>query len=417
MNISISTPNLSLLPKRLLLSLTVIVLAFFSSAANAQSEPFDDEPPEYMPGLIADYQSPTGRAQRVDHDISFAWGDAAPDTRLQPGSDFSATWNGYLQVKENGSFQLSLFACGQVTVTLGGEQVLSAQAAEPQWLQCAARELQFGRHELQIEFRKTHPAARLGLYWSGPSFALEPVSPSFLLHATEESPDHSYQLGASLSRGLRCAACHETAVPGEPLAAPSLAHLQDNLRPSWLLNRLTSQADGSLTSSRMPHFGLAEQDAAAITAALLAASDKPKVPQAIEPQLEAAKQRRGKKGASLRTTADPQQGQMTFAAQGCTACHQLGSLGPAQELDAQLFAGGDLSQLAAKRTENFLHRWLVDPAQCNPQHRMPKFELSLLERLDLVTYLAGQGEAGADATEMVAAADARRGARLIAEHR
>lgn len=392
----------------------LFVLACLPSIAWAQSVD-EDEPPEYLPGLIAEYSSPGTTLTRVDPDIAFDWSERAPDLRLDPDGEFGVRWSGYLQVKENGSFELRLHACGRVEVSVAGQQVLAAEVEEPQWMECTPVDLRFGRHALEIKFRKTNAQPRLGLFWSGPGFALEPISPAAFFHDFDQTPDTSFEIGQTLSRGLRCAACHEFAGADVPLPAPALRHLQDNLRPSWLVERLSrSKADGRTTA--MPHFGLPRNDAAAITAALFAASSPAEPPQDLEQVLEAANKRRNKKDAEIRTQPSAEQGEVVFVSIGCVACHQIDKLGGAPSSTEQLFAGGDLSQLAVKRTADFITRWLADPGQVNPQHRMPVFELSPLEQLDLVAFLSQQGSQ-ASRNDTRASGDVNRGAGLIAQHR
>ncbi|MCA9183661.1 MAG: hypothetical protein KDA51_19505, partial [Planctomycetales bacterium] len=66
----------------------------------------------------------------------------------------------------------------------------------------------------------------------------------------------------------------------------------------------------------------------------------------------------------------------------------VGELGRPSELAQQLFGGGNLTNIAEKRTNVFFRQWLSDPARVNPDHRMPQFDLTPLEQLDLVTYLS-----------------------------
>ena len=47
--------------------------------------------------------------------------------------------------------------------------------------------LSFDRHPLAMEFRQTEPTARVALFWSGPQFSIEPISPRSLLHARADT--------------------------------------------------------------------------------------------------------------------------------------------------------------------------------------------------------------------------------------
>lgn len=396
----------------------------------------DDEPAEFVAGLLANYSWLDRSVSQLDEDILFDWSQIAPSTQMPPQSNFSVVWTGQLQAKENGLFQLSLWACGRFKVLLGGKEILSGESNVDQWHRSAPLELRFGYHDLQVEFVSTSAKPRVSLFWSGPTFALEPVSSRFLFHrntATTKAPaaelpdadalDGKYAVGQTLARGLRCAACHELESAAKPLAAPALTHLQENLRPSWLVERLTARPDAGEPNhtargdiAHMPHFAMPLNDAMAISAALFAASADSSVIEAIEPQLQRANRSRPKKEPEIRTEAAAAQGEIAFVSLGCLACHQVDQLGQASTLEQQVFGGGDLSLLAAKRTSDFVKRWLENPALVNADHRMPQFELTLLERLDLAAYLSHLGT-DASRNDTRAAGDAKRGIALIAEYR
>lgn len=420
------------------LKLLLLVLASLSAHAIWAQEIDDEEPAEFLPGLMASYRWQDHSERSLDEDILFDWRQIPPLTQIAPASDFSVIWKGQLQARENGQFQLSLLACGSVKVMLAGKEIISGDSTEDRWYRSGPLDLRFGYHDLQVEFARTNGKPRVSLFWSGPTFALEPISSRSFFHrnpaapssnstpATAPAPDMSlgqYALGETLSRGLRCGACHELETATNTLSAPALTHLQDNLRPSWLVERLTAQANADDENQsalggihHMPHFSLPLNDALAISAALFAASAESKLPGAIEPQLQRANKDRPKKEPAIRTQAQPSQGEIAFVSIGCVACHQVGQLGRTEDVEHHVFGGGDLTSLAAKRTSNFIKRWLDNPALVNADHRMPLFELTLLERLDLAAYLSQLG-ADVSRNDSRAAGDARRGIALIAEHR
>ena len=400
----------------------------------AAQEFLDDEPLEFAPGLVASYRWPEGQLVRLDADIAGDWSRSRPVTQMPPDSSFAVVWEGQLHARENGAFQLCVYASGRVKVELAGQELLSAQTPEPTWLIAEPLELRYGHHALRVEFESTSPQPRIGLFWSGPSFALEPISARYLFHrpASLSSPPAgaSYHTGQLLARGLRCGACHTSGSQLEPLPAPALTHLRGNLHPSWLIQRLMQPAPvtptatdrreesspaGNALESRMPHFGLSREDAAAIAAALITHSADSPEPEPLEAQLQAANQRRGRKDPEIRFQASAEQGEVAFVSIGCPACHQSGPLGQPQELSVQLFGGGDLNQLAAKRTPDFVRRWLGNPAEVNPDHHMPVFDLSRLERLDLQAYLVSLDAPPDDPRRPLG--DPQRGVALIAEHR
>ncbi|MEZ6075388.1 MAG: hypothetical protein R3C56_06870 [Pirellulaceae bacterium] len=66
-------------------------------------------------------------------------------------------------------------------MSLAGKQVLDAHCDQPRWLASEPIELRFGYHQLEIDFEPTAAPARLGAYWSGPSFTVEPIGSQYLL--------------------------------------------------------------------------------------------------------------------------------------------------------------------------------------------------------------------------------------------
>ncbi len=398
---------------------------FLWQSGETMAQSFGDEPPEFSPGLLASYQSPTARAERIDEDLLFNWTEGSVDERFEPGAPFSAHWTGWLQAKADGNFEIKVYgAAGTLKVRLNDQEIVTADLAEPRWVTSEPINLQYGRHAVDISYVSQGANARIGFYWSGPGFGLEPIAPRFWVHRTDSTPEQLFERGRTLSRGLRCAACHQfDASFEEPLKAPALTHLQDNLRPSWLVEHLTQGSPSSpdLSVRRMPYYALHRNDAAAISAALFAASVESATPEDVAAQLKLAAKKRGKKEPPVRTEADPERGAISFSSIGCLACHQVGDIGKLpNEIplppEHGIYAGGDLSKIAAKRTQSFFARLLADPATVNTQHRMPAFELDLNERFDLTAYLAALGgELSRNDTR--ASGDVDRGLGLIAKHR
>ncbi len=362
-----------------------------------------DAPPEFLPGLICTIQSDGRTVSRVDPDVLFNWQNQAIDLRLPPDAPCTLRWTGFLQSKENGDFQFHVHVGGKVKLRIDGQEILEASYPQPKWVSSKALTLSFGRHPIEIEYTSTNDAARrLGVYWSGPQFELEPLVERHLSHPAEQTLTDQFAVGAQLNRALRCQSCHAGSDGRDPLPAPALTHLEDNLRSEWLIDRLMSQPDlttlddsgETLTSSlkdgqRMPHFGLSRADAEALAVTLVAYSAKSIAPKAyVKPK--AAKPKKDEPLA--RVDPSPEAGRTAFLTLGCLACHQLGELG-----SEKLFDGGDLSNIATKRTEKFLARWLENPAQVNSDHRMPIYKLSPLEQADLTLFLQNlRGQPAAD---------------------
>lgn len=394
---------------------------------------FDDEPPEYLPGLLATYECDGKSITKVDEQVQFDWGVEHLDKRLPAGLPFKATWEGILNLKDDGVFQLQAYLAGTLELKIDDKVVLRAEADTAGWISEQEVKLEFGRHRLEVKYEsmESPSASKVALFWRGSTFQLEPLAAQHLQHATidreryVESLDKSdlFELGQALSRGLRCAACHKFGVEESVMEAPAITHLQGNLRPSWLINHLTNipengnaGEDDETISRRMPHFGLHRNSAAAISAALFDAAEKSERPQDLSRQLAELEKRRGRKDPKVRTSSDPHEGAITFASAGCLACHQVAGLGKANTKIEEVFSGGDLSEISAKRTPEFFTRWLDDPASVNKNHRMPKMQLTLNERFDLQAHLKSLG-AAESRNDSRAYGDKSMGIGLIKQHR
>ncbi len=371
---------------RLSVSLSLLLSAFLWLLPAAAQEVAEEESP-YLPGLVARYSTREAQAVRWDESIAFDWGDAAPDPRLPTGR-FQATWTGRLWTQVAGPHRVAVFVGGcKCRVELGGRELLSGDAAEPRWIVSAPVELQFDRHPLTIQFEKTAASALLKLFWSGPGFGLEPIPARFLMHDRDSTVSSAFERGQRLAAALRCGACHGSGADREELSAPALDKLAGNVHSAWLvdwLSQVPAAASPVNIVRRMPHFGLAREEAVDVATWLLRANPEEKEQKGAEN----AEDSRNGKGKAKGTASKPlaQEGQRLFVTQGCLACHQHGELG-----ESGLFGGGDLSKVAAKRPAEFFARWLADPASLNRHHRMPTFELSSDERASLSLWLADSG--------------------------
>src|SRR6185369_13138639 len=84
-----------------------------------------------------------------------------------------------------------------------------------------------------------------------------------------------------------------------------------------------------------------------------------------------------------------EEGEKLLLTRGCLGCHQLGELGL-----SGLFGGGDLTTLFQKRPEDFLTRWLADPAAINRDHRMPVFQFTADEMTSLGLWAKRESSVG-----------------------
>lgn len=400
---------------RWVVALMLAAVCLRGSAARAQD---DDDEPEYKSGLVARYRVGDVEAKRLDADVAYSWGKSSPDPRLPPGK-FTAQWTGRLFAIVPGEYQLHVFAAGKVKIELAGKVLMQSTFERQGWGATKAVRLEYGHHPFMVEFQQLGDDARLALFWEGPKFQMEPIPPRNLFHDPKETPASEYERGQLLTRGLRCAACHE--IPGQatPIAAPSLARAGKQLDAAWLVEWLSPKeapSKGPQITRRMPHWGMSRDDAQAL-AAYLASESQPVPGLKIEPDpapLKAAdsdKKKDDEKPKKVKPTA--QLGATLFRTVGCLACHQAEGLGA-----GGLFGGGDLTQIAAKRPPEFFAGWLADPAAFNVSHRMPVFRLTTAERESLGLYLATLGKPlDREKTKKGSAELIERGGLLAGEHR
>ncbi|HWB09937.1 MAG TPA: c-type cytochrome [Pirellulales bacterium] len=379
----------------ILLSASLLALGTRSFAAEDDEE---EEEPQLLPGLVARYSTADAECVRRDDALQFVWRDRSPDERLRPG-DFSARWEGQLLVVSPGKHRFYVYAVGEVSLTIDGRRIVAGSSQMAQWFDSATVDLEFGHHKIAFSFRKTSDQSRLGLYWSGPQFDLEPMPGRLLFHEPSNDPDDRFERGAELWRALRCGNCHPQVAGPAGLPSPSLVDLSGNLSRAWLVGWLRAGSgltdrdlevsDLGVGARRMPHFGLDESDANTVADYLLSA----------EPSERSEPNEAG---------GDAVRGRRLFLTLGCLACHQVGDLGA-----SGLFGGGDLAHVAEKRPADFFARWLADPAKINPANRMPVFRLSNEERSDMSAWLATLGTPAAPENERSGVIDSGRGRAVI----
>ena len=146
---------------------------------------------------------------------------------------------------------------------------------EPGWLAAEPIELPFGFHPLEVEYRRTTESARIGLFWEGPQFGFEPVASRWLLHDREQKPCRRISNTANNS-SAGCAVRAVTNCPASPNTwrCRRSARSQATFHATWLINWLAAPKDTDASGQRrMPHFALAPEQAAAMAATLLNASE------------------------------------------------------------------------------------------------------------------------------------------------
>lgn len=342
-------------------------------AASAAEETEDDDD-ELRNGLVAHYRDHSGAEfARAERTIVVPTGDGSPNRRLSDG-EFSVRWQGFLSPPDSGAFRFYAHVSGHVRIKLRDRVILDQTVDKPGWLVSPPVELEFDYIPFDVSYQTTNATTKFALFWTGPKFPLEPISPRNLFHEPKKAPDRAYARGEQMVRAFRCVACH--VIPGEApeLASPSLEHLAANVREPWLVNWLSNDPAAEPVAAdakvrRMPHFAFAKDDARAVAAFLLSTRNAANAKTAKPPS-----------GSS-------EKGKTLFLTLGCLACHKMDDHG-----STGLFVGGNLTKAAEKRPAAFFEAWLRDPASLNKRHRMPLFELSDDERKDLATFLATCGQ-------------------------
>ncbi|MCA9206509.1 MAG: c-type cytochrome, partial [Planctomycetales bacterium] len=377
-----------------------LVLLFVANslplAASAQD---DDDEPELNSGLLARYSNQSGQsAERIDSQIAFDWDKSAPDERLAAGP-FTARWRGMLMSQARGEYRLFAHASGTVRIELAGQAILNSRSDEPAWHASEPIQIPFDWHPIEIEYLSGGESAQLALFWSGPNFALEPISDRNWFHEPAESNRAEFERGRQLARALRCEACHQAATNAQP--GPSLERLTGAVRREWLMDWLTSMPESETQLAaprRMPHFAFTADEANDVANYLLSAEP-------VDLRIPAAEDANAKpspKANNKNQPADePPSGERLFLTLGCLACHPHGQAG-----SASLFGGNSLTHAGDKRPADYFAKWLAEPASLNAQHRMPVFDLSAAERTALAEWLAKQTRGRVDQSGEPSNADA-----------
>ncbi len=139
--------------------------------------PNPNEPVTGLAGLRADYFASTDfsgqSVSRVDRQVFFDWGQVSPAQGLPPGN-FSARWQGTLNIEKSDRYTFFVTTNGKATLTIDGSVIASN----------APLRLEPGLHDLKLEFVKTSDTAALGLEWQSSTLAREILPQSYLQPTT-----------------------------------------------------------------------------------------------------------------------------------------------------------------------------------------------------------------------------------------
>lgn len=169
--------------------------------------------------------------------------------------------------------------------------------------------------------------------------------------------------GRKLLASEGCAHCHNVTQPDGTVLKPtddppSLEHIAEKTNREWIYAWIKNP-QAYAVSATMPNFQLSDQDAADISAFLIAQS---KPSPAVSVPIRAA----------ATSTADATQAATLYGASFCSSCHAV-------QNDAGNLVGGnvgpELTRVGSKVNPEWLHRWLNNPHDYDPQTLMPHYRL------------------------------------------
>ncbi len=244
---------------------------------------------------------------------------------------------------------------------------------------------------------KKHPVEQTGCTWchKGQGTATAPAEDA---HGSHHETDQSIGINEMILRGdqmqSNCVACHNNVMDleGAPLLSkgrrlftklgchgchladgfvtlgkvgPRLNRIAAKVNPTWLFKWIKNPKE-YLPKTRMPDFDLNNKEAVAITAYLMAASEK------------------GYKLSAKYKGGNPENGQKLFESVGCLACHKLKGKG-------EEFAPS-LNRIANKVNPDWLVTWISNPKSYNHKSKMPDLRLTEEQGSDLAAYLIQFGK-------------------------
>lgn len=172
--------------------------------------------------------------------------------------------------------------------------------------------------------------------------------------------------GKELFIKLGCHGCHLVdGYQNERKVGPRLNRIASKVSASWLFRWVKKPKD-YLPKTRMPIFNLDDKDSMAITAYLMAFSEKDyQLPVKFE-------------------EGDADNGKKLFESVGCLGCHELNGKGHA--------FGPELGRIGNKVSADWLVSWLSNPKHYNNQSIMPDLRLTEEQASDLTAYLIQFGK-------------------------
>lgn len=357
----------------------LLCFALWSARVESQATGAAAAPDASAPGLTLTFQSlhdktTDARTARLIA-LNVPTG-AAPTPFLAPGP-FKATFEGFIEQKLRGDYELSASGAGKLTVTIDDKKIFDGElgTATPEKFT-----LKKGKHKIVAIYESPEQGdATLRLYWSGDDFSAEPIDPKLFTHNIAAEPLATglrVREGRALFADLHCIRCHTDAtlldqkdgMPELAKDAPNLDEIGSRLNPAWMA-RWISNPKAMRPDTSMPNLfhgkpGTTVQEAADI-AAFLATLGPAQAEAAKPPQADAI-------AAGGR-----------FVAQlGCIGCHTL----PDKDLGADP-ARVPWRLIKAKYKPAALVEFIKQPEKHFAWIRMPNFRLTDDEAKKIAAYL------------------------------
>ena len=309
-------------------------------------DPVAVDPDDVKPGLVAVYASTAATLTRIDLNPGFSL-KGNPHPRIP--APFTVTWTGLILIQDVDEITF------EPEVQIDGRAMRGPVQLKP------------GFHRIRMEARSKGDATRFQLWWSGTTFAREPVPAWKFRHLASELPEAAKQeaarqRGRDLAGRFGCAHCHRDALPAvdDPPPGPSLADLGQRVNTTWLMSKLDEPGARMPSQFTKDRAGFVERWI--LTQTLL----------------------RGGKARAPDPTGDHRMGRRHFVSIGCVACHFL----PDEPMEDQPVPDRrPLTGLNDRMGHAQLAAFLKDPKVRYPDGRMPCIPTAATQARDIAAYV------------------------------